>query len=457
MSTVRQRIKYIVSDYLTANVGWLSFNIVRYFSLPRVGAYATIDQWLFHYPSVLLGQLLIPLMMVGLYALSGFYNNVRAKSRLDETGNTAIVSLTGMLIIFFTTLINDEVPERLHNYELMAILWLLLFGPTVIGRALITTARNRARARGVGLYRALIVGDRQSAERLEGRLAKSRRAGDFIIAGTADPATDDISEAIARIQPRVIIVSDDTGRMELDMTLISKLLRTGLDIYVPVSMYRLMASNPRMTSVASEPLINITTANIPPSTVNLKRVGDVAVSALALVCLLPVFAVVAMAIRLDSPGPILYRQERVGYRKRRFRIIKFRTMRTDAEAAGPSLSSANDPRVTRVGRFLRKYRIDELPQFWNVLTGDMSIVGPRPEREYFVRQIVEREPRYSLIHQVRPGITSWGMVKYGYAGSVDEMIERLRYDLIYLENVSLGVDLKILFYTVHTVLTGKGV
>ena len=218
-----------------------------------------------------------------------------------------------------------------------------------------------------------------------------------------------------------------------------------------------MASNPRMTSVASEPLINITTANIPPSTVNLKRVGDVVVSALALVCLLPVFAAVAVAIRHDSPGPVLYRQERVGYRKRRFRIIKFRTMRTDAEADGPALSSADDPRVTRVGRFLRKYRIDELPQFWNVLTGDMSIVGPRPEREYFVRQIVEREPRYSLIHQVRPGITSWGMVKYGYAGSVDEMIERLRYDMIYLENVSLGVDLKILFYTVHTVLTGKGV
>lgn len=457
MNSRRQRLKYIVSDYLTTNVGWLTFNIVRYFSLPRIGAYATIDQWLFHGQMVLLGQLLIPLMMVGLYALSGFYNNVRAKSRLDEMGNTAFVSLLGMLAIFFTTLINDDIPERLHNYELMGILWLLLFAPTVVGRAVITSARNRARQRGVGLFRTLIVGDAASAEKLQQRLYGGRHIADFAIVGSADPATDDVDDAISRLEPRVIIVSDDTGRLERDMSLISKLLRTGLDIYVPVGLYRLMASNRRLTSVVSEPLVNITTANISPSTVNLKRVGDVVVSALALLCLLPVFATVAIAIRRDSDGPVLYRQERIGYRKRRFRIIKFRTMCTDAETDGPALSSADDPRVTRVGRFLRKYRIDELPQFWNVLVGDMSLVGPRPEREFFVSQIVEREPRYSLIHQVRPGITSWGMVKYGYAGSVDQMIERLRYDLIYLENVSLGVDLKILFYTVHTVLTGKGV
>lgn len=457
MNSRRQRLKYIVSDYLTTNVGWLTFNIVRYFSLPRVGAYATIDQWLFHGQVVLLGQLLIPLMMVGLYALSGFYNNVRAKSRLDEVGNTAFVSLLGMLAIFFTTLINDDIPERLHNYELMAILWLLLFAPTLVGRSIITAARNRARRCGEGLFRTIIVGDRASAEKLQQRLYGGRHIADFAIVGLADPATDDVDDAIRRLEPRVIIVSDDTGRLERDMSLINKLLRTGLDIYVPVGLYRLMASNRRLTSVVSEPLVNITTANIAPSTVNLKRVGDVVVSALALLCLLPVFAAVAIAIRRDSDGPVLYRQERVGYRKRRFRIIKFRTMCTDAESAGPALSSADDPRVTRVGRFLRKYRIDELPQFWNVLVGDMSLVGPRPERDFFVSQIIEREPRYSLIHQVRPGITSWGMVKYGYAGSVDEMIERLRYDLIYLENVSLGVDLKILFYTVHTVLTGKGV
>ena len=217
-----------------------------------------------------------------------------------------------------------------------------------------------------------------------------------------------------------------------------------------------MTLRPRLTSVTNEPLVDITNANIPAATVNLKRLGDIVVSSVALILLMPVYAVLALSVRLDSPGPVFYRQCRIGYHKRPFDIIKFRTMRTDAEEAGPALSADEDPRITRLGKILRKYRLDELPQFWNVLKGEMSLVGPRPEREFYIRQIMERQPAYSLIHQVRPGITSWGMVKFGYATSVDEMIERLRYDLLYLENVSFGVDLKILFHTVSTVLCGRG-
>ncbi len=165
----------------------------------------------------------------------------------------------------------------------------------------------------------------------------------------------------------------------------------------------------------------------------------------------------AIIIKRQSPGPVIYRQTRIGRHKRPFNILKFRSMRVDAETNGPSLSTVDDPRVTPVGRFMRKYRIDELPQFWNVLRGDMSLVGPRPEREFYIRRILERAPYYSLIHQVRPGITSWGMVKYGYASSVEQMIERMKYDLLYIENLSFGVDIKIIFYTFNTVITGKGV
>ena len=176
-----------------------------------------------------------------------------------------------------------------------------------------------------------------------------------------------------------------------------------------------------------------------------------------LVLLLPFFAVMAILIKLDSPGTVFYRQERMGYHNVPFNIYKFRTMCSDAEASGePQLTSDNDPRVTRIGRFLRKYRIDELPQFWNVLKGEMSIVGPRPERKYYVDQILQRVPSYALLHQVRPGITSMGMVKFGYAKNVDEMVERVGHDLMYLDNMSLLNDLRILIYTIKIVFTGRG-
>lgn len=165
----------------------------------------------------------------------------------------------------------------------------------------------------------------------------------------------------------------------------------------------------------------------------------------------------AIAVKCNSKGPVIYSQERIGFRQIPFNIYKFRSMRVDAEADGPRLSEEDDPRITRVGRVLRKYRLDELPQFWNVLKGDMSLVGPRPERAYFIDRIVKKAPYYTLVHQVKPGITSWGMVKFGYAKTVDEMVERTRYDLIYLSNMSVAVDFKILIHTINTVVMGKGV
>ncbi|MDE6315412.1 MAG: sugar transferase, partial [Muribaculaceae bacterium] len=180
-------------------------------------------------------------------------------------------------------------------------------------------------------------------------------------------------------------------------------------------------------------------------------------ASLALIILSPPLAALAIAVKRSSPGPVIYRQQRMGRRKREFTILKFRSMYADAEAAsGPVLTQADDPRITSVGRFMRKYRLDELPQFWNVIRGEMSLVGPRPERRIFADQIAARVPVYSAIYQIRPGITSWGMVKYGYASTIDQMIERLRYDLIYLENISVATDLKILLHTVATVIGGRG-
>ncbi|MDE5875416.1 MAG: sugar transferase, partial [Muribaculaceae bacterium] len=182
----------------------------------------------------------------------------------------------------------------------------------------------------------------------------------------------------------------------------------------------------------------------------------VVISALVLLLLSPLLIWAACGVRMSSKGPVFYSQGRIGRRHRPFRIYKFRTMYENAETGTPRLSSDDDPRVTPFGRILRKYRIDEIPQFWNVIKGEMSIVGPRPERAYYIEKIVERAPYYTLVCQVRPGITSWGMVKYGYASTVEEMVERTRFDLIYISNMSLFIDIKILIYSIRTIIRGEG-
>jgi len=187
-----------------------------------------------------------------------------------------------------------------------------------------------------------------------------------------------------------------------------------------------------------------------------KRVMDIGFSFIALILLIPFYIFSAIAVKMSSPGPILFLQERVGLNGALFKIIKFRTMFVNSEAAGPQLSSSNDPRITNIGRFMRKTRFDEFPQFINVLLGDMSLVGPRPERQFYIDQIVKIEPQYLHLNRVRPGITSWGQVKYGYAENVEQMLQRMKFDLIYLKNRSLALDIKIMFYTITIIVKAKG-
>lgn len=189
----------------------------------------------------------------------------------------------------------------------------------------------------------------------------------------------------------------------------------------------------------------------------LKNLLDLVLSVFALIVLSPLILLFSILIVASSKGPIIYSHERVGFRGIPFRIYKFRSMYVGAEENGPELSKKDDKRVTAVGRFMRKTRIDEIPNFINVIKGEMSIVGPRPEREHFIQQIEARAPHYRWLHQLKPGITSLGQVKFGYAGNVDEMLQRLRFDMLYLENISLWLDIKILAATFYTIFRGRGV
>jgi polysaccharide biosynthesis protein PslA len=210
------------------------------------------------------------------------------------------------------------------------------------------------------------------------------------------------------------------------------------------------------SDVMGTPLIDVHSGLLPSWQKNLKRFVDLFISIIASVLLSPLLVYTAVRTAFSSKGTILYRQERIGYKGKPFIIYKFRSMVQDAENNGPMLSSEDDERITKWGRIMRKWRLDELPQLWNIIKGEMSLVGPRPERKFYVEQIVEQHSEYKYLFKVKPGLTSWGMVKFGYASSVEEMIQRMPFDLMYVENVSLLLDLRIMILTLATILKGKG-
>ena len=463
-------MKYVIGDFVASNVAWFGYNCMRYFVGTAKGA-SSLGAFLGD-RMILLGQIAFPLMMMVVYYLSGYYNNVFRKSRLQELFVTFSSTFVNVIIIFFVALINDMISnERGINYELIAMLFLFLFVAVYAVRVVNTSITSRKIKTRQWHFKTLVVGCGASAFTFVQKMERMRSSLGYDVVGYVEIphenrvkdigkpvySLDEIEEVCAREKVQELIVVPTKQDATVVLNAINKLFPLNLPIKITPDKYNILLSRVRLSDMYGEPLVDISGSNMTEGWKNMKRAIDVVISILMLVVLMPVYIILAICIRADSKGCVLFKQERLGLHNRPFKIVKFRSMYDNAEQEGtPQLSTEDDPRITRVGRVLRKYRLDELPQFWNVLKGDMSIVGPRPEREYYANLILEREPAYALVRQIRPGITSMGMVKFGYAKNVDEMVERLRYDLMYLENMSMLNDLKILVYTVKIVFTGRG-
>jgi exopolysaccharide biosynthesis polyprenyl glycosylphosphotransferase len=470
MNRRAQVARYVAADLLGSAAAWTLFYLYRKAYLePIKYGYPVPIQLDANY---LKGLVLIPLFWFGLYTIIGGYRDIFRRFRTKELGQTLLISVIGVLLIFFVLLLDDEVASYRYYYRSFLALFGLHFVLTFIPRFILTSGTvRRVHDRRIGFNTVLVGGNERALaifQEIEGmRKSPGNRftgflqvnGGDQLLTSVGLPRLGkwhELRRVIHEQDVEEVIIAVDSGEHEHISRIMNELEGTGVRIKVIPDMYDILSGSVKMTSIFGTPLIEVNPEIMPAWQFSLKRIVDIAVSFVALVFLLPVFAVFAALVKWSSPGPVFFRQERIGKHGRAFTIVKFRSMYCDAERNGPQLSSTSDPRITPFGRWMRKTRMDELPQFWNVLIGDMSLVGPRPERQHFIDEIMKVAPHYRHLHKVRPGITSWGQVKFGYAENVEQMVRRLKYDILYIENMSMAVDLKILAYTVLIILKGDG-
>ena len=416
----RQQLRYVLADLISSELVWLCFLGFRW--MVYEGRVEWQEDMLIPAFSFWLPLVVYPLVCLSVYYLSGYYLRPFQKPLWREFLRTFVSAAVISLLFFFIIIIDDEVDSYNRYLVSLGVLFGLQFTLSYIPRLTITLLSRR-----LGVIRTQVVHSIEEAESL--------RAGD---------------------QDEVIIdlPTDYTDR-EL-YTLIAHLYPLSCEISMVPRVYDMLTGAARIGHLDRPSLIRITEQAMSDSEICIKRAFDIVVSTIGLVILSPLFGLIALQVRISSRGPILYSQERIGLYGIPFKIYKFRTMIDHAEEGLPQLTLDNDPRITGIGRWLRKYRLDELPQLWNILRGEMSVVGPRPERPYFIEQIMQDAPYYCLLYKVRPGLTSWGPIRVGYTDTIEKMIERLNSDVVYVENMSLLLDLKILFFTIGVIIHGKG-
>ncbi|MDP5049879.1 MAG: sugar transferase [Saprospiraceae bacterium] len=476
MSKTKQRnlnnhtLFYKWADYFCAMTAWGLFFAYRKMMIEKEENVSVIFQDInFWY-----GLIIIPIGWFLVYSLFDQYGDIHRHSRLKTLSRTFFLSFFGVLILFFTLILDDFVSNYTTYYQSFLALFSFHFILTVVTRMVLLTAASRRIRQGMVKFNTIIIGGNTEALALYEEIIAQKRSYGYHFIGFLRSNKEKVSPLEAKLkylgnikdldsiiqeyQIEEVIIAVQTQEHNLLKQLITALFdfRPILHVKIIPDMYDIMLGSVKMNQVFGTALIEINQEIMPPWQIAFKRVLDILVSCVSLLLLSPLFVYLSLKVKQSSVGPIFYRQERIGLQGVPFTILKFRSMYENAEDSGPQLSKDEDRRCTPFGAIMRKWRLDELPQFWNVLIGEMSLVGPRPERKFYIDKIMEQAPHYRHLLKVRPGITSWGQVKYGYASDVDQMIQRLKYDILYLENRSIALDFKIMFYTLVVLLQGTG-
>ena len=464
MNKTVEKFLILITDFITINLAWVLFFYFRVES----GLFDLLVQ-----PELILSMIAIYFYWLLIFIFIGMYRTWFALSRFDEISTLFKASFFGILVLYFAILYDDSAQGVSSSTRfLIFIYWGIFLFIVGWGRIFIRSFQRNLLIKGIGRKNCLVIGFNKKGYEISDKVEHHRGLGLDVI-GFVGISNDEIGKEyknkkvlgtyneikkiIRQTEAKEIILAIDRVDEDVLFSIVSDADSENVNIKIVPDLYEIMSGQARTSQIYGLPLIDIMPKLMPEWEKKMKRLMDIVISFLFLILALPIILLTAFAIKIESKGPVFYKQERSGLNGKIFKIIKFRSMVQDAEKlSGPVWSTKNDTRITKVGKFIRKVRIDEIPQMINVLRGDMSMVGPRPERPFFVEKLSQEIPLYKRRLKVRPGITGWAQVKHKYDETIEDVKMKLRYDLFYIENMSLKTDLIILFRTVFVVLFGKG-